>query len=350
MKRNLSLDTTAKSFFIVTFLVLAFYFFGSVLMPILFSVITSLILLPVVKFFERIGLGKGFSVFLTVFLILIILAGLILVLVIQSQSIVTELPKLMRENESFLNFDPDNITLNSISNMLSIQPETLKEYLSALKGGLISLLEGGYKGVTNLVVFLITCPIYIFFMLMYRNNVYLFITEYQKKSKGNKDSDEIIVDVKHSLFQYLKGMLIVMTVVGVLTYLGLLLLGIKYALFLGILAALLTPIPYIGVFISAAIPVIIAILTKDSGWYSLGVIAVFAAIQFLEGNVITPKVMGKNVNINPLIIIISLVLFGAIGGLLGLILTVPMLAVVKVIIEHSPKLKPWKYLFEDKKS
>ncbi|HLW29974.1 MAG TPA: AI-2E family transporter [Brumimicrobium sp.] len=349
MIRNNSLDNTAKSFFIVTFLVLAFYFFGSVLMPIVFSGIASLILLPIVKFFERIGLGRAFSVFLTVFLILILLSGLILVLIVQSQAIVTELPVLMKENKSFLSVDPEDITMKSISNLIGIEPEMLKEYFSALKGGMISVLEGGYKGVTSFVVFLITCPIYIFFMLMYRNNVYKFIIEYQKRSDGEKDSDEIIEDVKHNLFQYLKGMLLVMFIVGLLTYLGLLLLGIKYALFLGILTALLTPLPYIGVIISAAIPIIIAILTKDSGWYSIGVLGVFAVVQFLEGNLITPKIMGNNVNINPLVIIISLVLFGAVSGLLGLILTVPLLAVIKVIIEHSPNLKPWKYLFEDKK-
>ncbi|PKR81630.1 hypothetical protein CW751_03650 [Brumimicrobium salinarum] len=350
MKKNFYLDNTAKSLFIVTFLVLAFYFFGSILMPIVFSGIASLILLPLVKFFERLRLGNVFSVLLTVLLIIIILSGLILVLIVQSQSIVTEIPKLMNENESFLNIDVDDITFSSISNWIGLSAETLQTYLSSLKGGIITILEGSYKGVTNFVVFLITCPIYIFFMLMYRNNVYRFITEYQKNKKPNQDSDEIIDDVKHSMFQYLKGMLLVMTIVGVLTYIGLLLLGIKYALFLGILTALLTPIPYIGVIVSATIPIIIAFLTKDSGWYSIGVIGIFAVVQFLEGNIITPNIMGKNVNINPLIIIISLVIFGAVTGLLGLILTVPILAVLKVIIEHSPRLKPWQYLFEDKKS
>lgn len=350
MTRNFSLDKAAKSFFIVTFLVLAFYFFGSVLMPILFAGIASLILLPLVQFFERLRLGKTFSVLLTVLLLLIVVIGLVSILVVQSRSIATEFPKLMKENHSFLNIDPDDLTIQSISTMISVKTESMQEYLSALKGGMIGLVEGGYKGITNLFFFLITCPIYIFFMLLYRNNVYRFIKEYQRKSLGDKDSDKIIRDVKYSLFQYLKGMLLVMLIVGTLTYIGLLIVGIKYALFLGILTALLTPIPYIGVFISASIPIIIAVLTKDSGWYTIGVLGVFGVVQFLEGNIITPKIMGNNVNINPLVIIISLVLFGAVSGLLGLILTVPILAVIKVIIEHSPNLKPWKYLFEDKKS
>lgn len=350
MTKNQSLDRIAKIFFIVTFIVLALYFFTSVLMPIIFSGIISLILLPVVKFFERLGIGKALSVLLTVFVTLILTSGIIFVLVFQSQAIVTELPKMMNENENFLNIDASDFSASKISEMISIEKETLQEYLSALKGGLISMLEGGYKGLSNMMMFLVTCPVYIFFMLLYRNNVYRFIKESQRKNRGNRDSDEVIDDVKHSLYQYIKGMLLVMLVVGTLTYVGLLFLGIKYALFLGILTALLTPLPYIGVIISAAIPIIIAMLTKDSAWYIFGVVAVFAFVQFLEGNIITPKIMGSNVNINPLMIILSLVIFGAISGLLGMILTVPILAVIKVIVDHSPSLKHWQFLMEDKKS
>lgn len=344
------MDKIAKSLFIVTFIVLALYFFTNVLMPILFSAIVSLILLPVVKFFDRIGVNKALSVALTVLILLILASGIIFVLVFQSQAIVTELPKMMNENENFLHIDPDDFSASKIGEMISIKGESLQQYLSAIKGGLISMLEGGYKGLSNMLMFMITCPVYIFFMLLYRNNVYRFIKEAQRKSNGNKNSDKVIEGVKHSLYQYIKGMLIVMLVVGTLTYIGLLALGIKYALFLGILTALLTPLPYIGVIISAAIPIIIAMLTKDTAWYIFGVVAVFAFVQFLEGNVITPKIMGNNVNINPLVIIISLVIFGAISGLVGMILTVPLLAVIKVIIDHSPNLKQWKFLLEDKQT
>ncbi|RYM30823.1 AI-2E family transporter [Brumimicrobium glaciale] len=350
MTKSFKYDKTAKVLFIVAFIVLALYFFTNVLMPIIFSAIVSLILLPIVKFFDRIGINKSVSVTLTVLILLIFTSGIVSVLVFQSQSIVVELPKMMNENENFLHINPDDFTASKLGDMISIKTESLQEYLSAIKGGLISMLEGGYKGLSNMLMFLITCPVYIFFMLLYRNNVYRFIKESQRKSSGNKDSDEVIDDVKHSLYQYIKGMLIVMLVVGTLTYVGLLLLGIKYALFLGILTALLTPLPYIGVIISATIPIIIAMLTKDTAWYIFGVVAVFAFVQFLEGNVITPKIMGSNVNINPLIIILSLVIFGAISGLVGMILTVPILAVIKVIVEHSPNLKRWQYLMEDKKT
>ncbi|RFC55184.1 AI-2E family transporter [Brumimicrobium aurantiacum] len=350
MTQNFKLDRITKVLFIITFIILAFYFFTSVLMPILFSAILSLIVLPIVKFFERLGINQAISVALTVFVLLILTSGILVVLIFQSQAIVTELPKMMSENENFLHIDADDLTAQKISELISVKTESLQQYLSAIKGGLISMLEGGYKGLSNMLMFMVTCPVYIFFMLLYRNNVYRFVKEAQRRSKGNKDSDEVIDGIKQNLYQYIKGMLIVMLVVGTLTSIGLFALGIKYSLFLGILAAILTPLPYIGVFVSGVIPIIIAILTKDSAWYIFGVVAVFALVQFLEGNIITPKIMGNNVNINPLIIILSLVIFGAVSGLVGMILTVPILAICKVVIDHSPNLKHWKYLMEDRKT
>src|SRR5690554_4809012 len=103
MRKNISIDKIAKSLIIVAFIVLALYFFTNVLMPIIFSGIASLILLPIVKFFDRIGVNKTLSVTLTVLIMLIFASGIIFVLVFQSQSIVVELPKLMNENENFLN-------------------------------------------------------------------------------------------------------------------------------------------------------------------------------------------------------------------------------------------------------
>jgi predicted PurR-regulated permease PerM len=117
------------------------------------------------------------------------------------------------------------------------------------------------------------------------------------EKSATQEGGNIINEVKSSLYNYLKGLSIGMMITGTLTFLGLYFLGIEYALFLGALTALLTPIPYIGVFISALIPTALAVLTKDSFWYAGGVLGVFAVVQFVEGYVVTPKVMSESVNI-----------------------------------------------------
>ena len=345
-----SLDKTAKSLFILVVIVLALYFFSNILMPILFSGLVSLILLPIVKFWQRIGLNNGLSVLFTVLLVTLVVFGVVVVIVIQSEEIVEEIPALMKANQDFLNISHFDFSSETIREYINEHSETIQENIKSLKGGIVSFLEGGFNGLKNTFVFLITCPIYIFFMLLYRDNVYRFVIEFQRKGRDKDDGKQIIDEVKQSLFQYLKGLILVMLTVGTLTTLGLFLLGIKYALFLGILTAILTPIPYIGVIISALVPMTIAFLTKDSLWYPFGVLAIFALVQFAEGNFITPRIMGNSVNINPLIILLSIVILGSISGIIGLILTVPLLAILKVIIDHYPNLKPWSYLLEDEKS
>jgi predicted PurR-regulated permease PerM len=307
-------------------------------------------LLPIVKFGLRIKLNNTFAVLFTVLMVTLVLAGGIFIIVIQSQEIVHELPQLMASNDNFLNISSINISSETLTEYLDSHYDTIEENLRSLKGSIIDFVQGGFTGLKNTFVFLITCPIYIFFMLLYRDNVYRFIINYKRKGRETKESKQIIDQIKSSLYKYLKGLILVMLVIGTLTGLGLYFLGSKYALFLGILTALLTPIPYIGVVISAIIPITIAILTKDSLWYAVGVLSIFALVQFAEGNFITPRIMGNSVNINPLMILLSIVIIGSITGLIGLILTVPILAILKVIVDHYPSLKPWSYLLEDKKT
>jgi predicted PurR-regulated permease PerM len=350
MKKNSVLDNAAKSLFIISIVVVVLYCFGNIVMPIIFAGLASIICLPIALLFERIGINKGISALITVLLISMVIVGILIVIIFQSQEIVQQLPKLMDKNEEILNIKNSPFLTESVQTYVNDHIDIVTYNLESLKSGLLSLVESSFKGLKNTFLFLVSCPIYILFMLIYRNNIFRFIEAYHVKEHDKGEGKEIITEVKKSLYQYLKGLLLVMLIVGVLTSIGLFILGINNALFFGIIAAILTPIPYIGVIISALIPTILALLTKDSGWYAFGVIGVFGIVQFLEGNFITPRIMGNSININPLIILLSIVIFGSITGLLGVILTVPLLAVMKVIIDHYPHLKPWTYLFEDEKS
>lgn len=350
MTKNTGLDNAAKSLFIISIIVVALYYFSNLIMPILFAGLASIICLPIAKFFERLGLNKGLSALITVLLISLIIIGILIIIVFQSQEIVQKLPKLMDKNKDFLSIESLPFISDSAQSYINQHIDIFTDNLEALKGAFVSLAEGSFIGLKNTVLFLISCPIYIFFMLVYRNNVFRFIEAYHVKEHDKGEGKKIIEEVKGSLFDYLKGLIFVMLIIGVLTTIGLLILGINNALFFGIVAAILAPIPYIGVIISALIPTVLALLTKDSAWYAFGVIAVFSFVQFIEGNFITPRIMGNNININPLIILLSIIIFGTISGILGIIMTVPLLAVTKVILDHYPKLKPWVYLIEDEKS
>ncbi|MEX2379925.1 MAG: AI-2E family transporter, partial [Vicingaceae bacterium] len=146
--------------------------------------------------------------------------------------------------------------------------------------------------------------------------------------------------------RYIIGLLIVISIIAVLNTVGLLALGIKYAVFMGILSAALTVIPYIGIFIGALLPVVVALITKDSLFYPLAVIAIFGFVQFLEGNFITPNIIGSKVNVNPMAAIVALIIGAKIWGIAGMILAIPICGILKIMFSHYPRLKPYAILLQ----
>lgn len=348
MHRHSKLDIAFKSLMIIVIVIIALVLAGNLIMPILFSGMIAMILFPMARFFEKIGLHRGIAAFLTVATVSVVILFLISIVVIQSQEILKEVPYLIKNKENFLDINEIQIQSQAVLNYIEEHITTIEENIDAIKEGIANVLKNGVLGVKDTIIFLILCPIYIFFMLLCRDNIYRFVRSYHVKKEGGEKNEDIIQEVKDSLYHYLRGLFTIMTISGTLTFVGLYLVGIDYALFLGALTAFLTPIPYLGVAISATIPLILAILTKDSIWYTFGVLGVFAVVQFLEAYVFIPKVMGNNVNVNPLIIVLGLIVFGSVTGLIGMILTVPLLAITKVIIDYYPHLKPWRLLLEDR--
>jgi hypothetical protein len=137
---------------------------------------------------------------------------------------------------------------------------------------------------------------------------------------------------------------LVIIIVGILNSIGLLILGVPHAIFFGFLAGFLILIPYIGILIGSLFPALLSIVTMDSPWYAVGVIGVMSFVQFLEGNFITPNIVGSKVSVNPMAAIVALFLGGQLWGLSGLILALPVTAILKVILDTIPSLEPFGFL------
>ena len=120
-----------------------------------------------------------------------------------------------------------------------------------------------------------------------------------------------------------------------------LLLGINYAVFFGVLISMLAIIPYFGIMAGAAVAAIYTLLTTDSLWYPTGVLLINVVVQFLEGNFITPNIMGSKLQLNPFAVIIFLFLGSFVWGAVGMILSVPILAITKMICDQIESLKPY---------
>ena len=183
-----------------------------------------------------------------------------------------------------------------------------------------------------------------FLLLIYRDKIKLFFL-----SMIPNDNDELVwkKDIENVTQGYITGLMLVILIVAALNTMGLLFLGIKHAIFFGILSGVLTIIPYVGIFIGALLPFLMALITKDSIWYAVGVVIVFTVVQFLEGNFITPRITGSKVSINALAAIIALLLGGKILGIAGMILAVPAIGVLKIAVAYSTRLKPFVILLGD---
>ena len=156
--------------------------------------------------------------------------------------------------------------------------------------------------------------------------------------------DSLLDRVQNVTQNYLVGMLTVIGILAVLNTTGLFIVGLEHAVFFGVFAALLAIIPYIGIIIGALPPLVYALLLTDSLLTPVFVIAVFGTVQFLEGNFITPRIVGSKVSINPFVAMVALIIGGELWGISGMILFVPLIGILKVVFDQIEELKPYGYL------
>ncbi|HET6990672.1 MAG TPA: AI-2E family transporter [Bacteroidia bacterium] len=186
-------------------------------------------------------------------------------------------------------------------------------------------------------------PVYIFMILFYKPLLIEFIRKLFRKEHQTSVA-EVLSGTKTVIQSYLTGLFFEMLIMSVLNSLGLILLGIPYAIILGITGAILNIVPYIGGIIAIALPMIIAFVTKDSTTYPLLVLVIYLFIQFVDNHFIIPNVVAKRVKINALVSIIVVLVGGALFGVAGMFLSIPLTAILKIIFDHIEGLKPWGFL------
>jgi predicted PurR-regulated permease PerM len=331
------LDYTYKLFAIIALAITAAVLAKDIVIPILISAFLSVILSPVVNWLQK-KLSLTLSVIVVLAFTFLIFVGIVWIIGDQLTRLVQDLPSL--ENRF-------NTLVDTISNQLhNLFGMSLTEQSQMVRDGLkqvTSLATNLLVSTTNTLGLLIQIPIYIFLFLIYRDRFKAFFISLLPQS----DESTWRQDIESVLQGYISGLLMVTIIIAVLNTVGLLILGIDHAIFFGVLSGILTIIPYVGIFIGATLPAIFAMLTKDSAWYAIGVVAIFSFVQFLEGNFITPRITGSKVSINALAAIIALLIGGKILGIAGMILAVPITGVLKVMLSHTDHLKPFVILLED---
>ncbi len=325
---------------------LAILYMGKrILVPLFFSIIISILLHPVVSFFVRKRFGRLMAILLSLFLAFLVIAAFAALLISQVSMFSESWPILVDKFSLVLDqsiswasayFDINPVSIhnwitNSIDDLIDTSTGAIGQTLITVGSGLI-------------VVFLI--PVYVFVILFYHPLLIEFIHKVFAKD-DQKQVSEIVTQTKTLIQGYLIGLLIEAFLVAALNSTALLILGIEYAILLGIIGALLNLIPYIGGLVAVALPMIVAFATKTSGWYAIYVLASYYFIQLIDNHYISPFIVSSKVKINALFSIISVLVGYALWGIAGMFLSIPLLAIVKLIFDHIEPLKPWGFLLGD---
>jgi predicted PurR-regulated permease PerM len=321
------------------------YIAQGIIVPLIFAIIIAIVLHPVVNLLVRLRINRVVSIVITLILAVLIFATLGTILFSRAIRFSESLPTLIDKFTSMF-----NQATAWASDYFDISPKKFDAWITKTKDGFITTnsAEIGQTlvSVGSGVVLLFLIPVYIFMLLYYQPLLLEFFRRLFGISNRN-EVNEVISQIKSLIQSYLLGLLLETAIIATLYSIGLLILGIEYAIILGIIGALLNLIPYIGAIIAASLPMMIALVTKTSPWFALLVLAMYVLIQFADNNYIVPRFVASKVRINALVTILVVIAFGALWGIPGMFLSIPLIAIVKLILDHIEPLKPWGYLLGD---
>lgn len=317
-----------------------------IISPLLAAFIIAILLNPLYNILQDIGLPRILSAAIAVFAFFLVIAILLSFITTQLKFISSD-PALSADNLSGMISSSQNL-ISKLGMSLSDQTKLIDESLNNFVKSTFNYVPNVFSVTANYLSMFLLFFMSLFFFLYYRgffiNFVFKLFSEESHK-KIAKTVDKIEIAVKN----YIVGLFFVILIVAILNSIGLMFLGLPHALFFGILAALLTIIPYIGILIGSLIPALFALVATDSLWYPVIVIFIFSFVQFLEGNFITPNIIGSRENINPYVAILGLFIGGMLLGAVGVVLAIPILGIIKIICDDIRSMKPIGYVMGNPK-
>ncbi len=300
---------------------------------------------PIVAFFER-KLGSRIVSIFTAYIVAVIpLFALLLFFINQSRILFGDLPSVRsRLNEVMtLAFDWFDQTFQLEADSTS---QWISDNVLAASDLSISLIQNSLQSTGYVMAHTVLVIVITYFILLYRTAIKNFFLA-QVKSDGRARLGQALIQVQSLTKRYMIGQGLVIVILGLLIGSGLWLIGVPYPFFWGFLAGFLEIIPYVGTSIGGILPVFYTLMISDSLWQPLAVIVLYLIVQQIEGNIISPNIMGPSIKINPLFIILGLFVGGILWGISGMILALPILAVSKEVFRSFHATESLSYLMED---
>jgi len=319
----------------------------NIIMPVIMAFFISIMLLPIFRFLRKHKFPEAAAIIIPILLVAITLGLIIWFFSMQIGSLVNDFPEI-KKNVS--------IHLNALSGWISsISDFSTKEQVKFINDKSNDLLgmagkaaSGAAVTLSSVFVFVGLLPIYIYLMLFYKDILLRFVFMWFTPDHHPKVK-EAIYETESIIKNYLVGLLIQVTYMTILLGGILMGIGIKHALLIGVIFAILNLIPYVGALLGNIIGVMLTLTSSTELWPVITVLLVIAVVQFLDNNILMPRIVGSKVKINALFAILGVIIGGSIAGVSGMFLSLPIIAVLKVIFDRTETFKQWGVLLGDER-
>jgi len=330
------------------------YFLGMIIIvgkdvitPIVMAFFLSLMLLPIHRFFTQRKIPETLSIFISILALIIVIGLLIWFFSSQLSHLVSDFPQIKQNIQGHIDELGKWIEVKTgfstaqQTKLINEQNDKVMNYAGSALGGAASSISG-------ILVFIGLLPIYIFLMLFYKNLLIRFIFLWFPKENHDK-VEEAMRETEIIIKSYLVGLLIQISYITVLLGGILLIFGIKHAILIGAIFAILNLIPYIGALIGNIIGVVLTISSTQEITPIFIVLGTIAFVQFLDNNILMPRIVGSKVKINALATILGVLVAGELAGVSGMFLSLPVIAVMKIVFDRTNNLKQWGVILGDER-
>jgi len=326
---------------LITLVVLA----QDVVIPVLFAILLGILLRPVENFLnKKLRFPRVLAILVTMFFFLLFVAVIIVLTTYEITQFMEDLPALKKNlNGYFQNFRlwvAENLNITYLKQQTYIANAT-KEGLNP-----VGIMQKTLDSLTGLFMAAIVVPVLLFLVMYYRVLFLNFLlSAFGEKNRATMTA--IIRDAKVALQGYIAGLGLEMITVALLQTGVMYFIGVKYALMIGLLTAVLNLIPYLGIMIAGSCALLISAATSTDPRQMIYIILGFAAVQFIDNNILLPKLVGSRIRINAFFSIVGVITGGIICGVPGMFLSIPLMALIRVVLANIDHLKPWAELMSD---
>jgi len=320
-------------------------YYGKVfLIPLFFGIMLAMLLLPVCRKLEMWGIGRIWSTLIGILIIILFILAILGIIGAQGASISQDLPKMQAKAQQFI-----QTAQSWIQGHYGVAPQ---EQISYLQKGVSKISQSANKfftsilsGFMGLITGFVLILLYFFFLMWKREKYkefFLKLVKEENREEVNKELNQII----HVAAQYLIGRLISMVFLAIFYIIGFSVVGLQNGPLVALVAVIPTIVPYVGSFVGAFFPLTMALIGGSSGMF-LPVVIILIVAQVIDNNIIEPIVEGESLDISPIFTIVAIVLGELVWGIAGMVLFIPMFAILNIICAHIPALHPFNFLLEN---